>query len=399
MGAFLVNFHVQTDAAEPVADALQNFPVEQAWMTETQSGWVSFWEAEASQQNTDRIQSLAEHVSRSLQVPVISFLDHDSDILCYWLYDQGELRDEFNSCPNYWGGEFIEEEPFEADCNLFIQYCRPDTEVSQLESALQQSKMADLQRGELPKFVFAEERFSLLAPLLGIPEEILTTDYSDIGRDVKPEEVNAQWIGAGEPPEAGASPFDDMNDYEAMMPQSPLYAAAQSDDIDEIEKLVNEGAEINEIPHGYAVTALGIAASQGTPETLRRLVALGADLHKSGQEGASPIRLAVSSTRTDNIRTLIELGADLQEHHPQFGTLLHQATMFGSPEVIRLLLEQGVDPQITNAAGMTALQTVEMQLDGLQQIQDQVPAQAAEPFKQQLQTLEEVARALRQASD
>jgi ankyrin repeat/SOCS box protein 2 len=220
------------------------------------------------------------------------------------------------------------------------------------------------------------------------------TDYNDIGGEVRPEELGASWIGSGERPDVNSSTGDETDLY-PQMPPGPLHAAVARDDIAAIERLVAEGADVNAIPHGYTVTALGFAASQATAATVRKLVALGADLHKRGREGATPLRLAVQSGQVEKIRTLVDLGANIDEYDTQIGTLLHVAvTMQVSPDIIHLLLEVGVDAERKNAAGFTALHAVQSQLAGLRQLQGMLMGVAVPTMTDQINALESIERIL-----
>src|SRR5262245_35327875 len=171
----------------------------------------------------DRIQSIAEYTSQELQAPVIAFLVHDSDVLCYWLYDCGKQLDEYNSCPGYWGDDDeVDEESLAADCNRLLKYCRPGTDPSELEKLLAQWLRADVASGVMPSYTYAEDRLRELAPLLGLPEQFVMTDYNDIGRDMPPEEVGAIWVGSGE---QAASDDTDDDDADPKLPPAPLLAA------------------------------------------------------------------------------------------------------------------------------------------------------------------------------
>lgn len=52
----------------------------------------------------------AAHLSRSLDVPVISFHIHDDDLWMYLLFIAGEVVDQFNPIPDYWDESLSDEE-------------------------------------------------------------------------------------------------------------------------------------------------------------------------------------------------------------------------------------------------------------------------------------------------
>ena len=103
VGAFLVNVHVRTDDHEKLADGLRALPIGGCWVAPSANGWATVLEERASTQDDQWIRKLAAAASREAQAATIAFLVHDSDIFCYWLFDRGELLDEFNSCPEYFG--------------------------------------------------------------------------------------------------------------------------------------------------------------------------------------------------------------------------------------------------------------------------------------------------------
>jgi hypothetical protein len=45
----------------------------------------------------------AQHLSQQLAKPVFSFHIHDGDFWMYSLYEKGEIVDQFNPVPDYWG--------------------------------------------------------------------------------------------------------------------------------------------------------------------------------------------------------------------------------------------------------------------------------------------------------
>ncbi|HEV3116128.1 MAG TPA: hypothetical protein VGY58_03695, partial [Gemmataceae bacterium] len=101
MGSFIVNINVRTDQRQAVERELRSLKPAAAWVTGAANGWITVYEEQTSTQDDRWIRELTERVSAGVHVPAIAFLVHDSDVLCYWLFDDGRLLDEFNSCPDY----------------------------------------------------------------------------------------------------------------------------------------------------------------------------------------------------------------------------------------------------------------------------------------------------------
>ena len=97
---------------------------------------------------------------------------------------------------------------------------------------------------------------------------------------------------------------------------------------------------------------LGNAAKDGDIGEIERLLNEGADVNESGL--ASPLFYAIQYNHTDAARLLIERGADVNKAST-WGTPIHEAAKRGNAEIVRLLLEQGVDPSVTASKGMTPL--------------------------------------------
>jgi len=70
MGLFCVNFHVRGITFDKVAKAMDRVFTSEVQVLPALSGWVSFYDERASQQDEDQIQILAEDVSAELGAPV-----------------------------------------------------------------------------------------------------------------------------------------------------------------------------------------------------------------------------------------------------------------------------------------------------------------------------------------
>jgi len=86
-------------------------------------------------------------------------------------------------------------------------------------------------------------------------------------------------------------------------------------------------------------TPLCAAAANGFTETVRGLLANGADPNLAGQGDLTPLEWAAGHGHVEIARTLLDAGAD-----PNLGSPLVGAAARGSIAVVRLLLERGAEP-------------------------------------------------------
>jgi hypothetical protein len=90
MGLFCVNLHFRTNDDKALTAALNRRNIVAHRVLPAKNGWTSLYEERASQQDDDRIRELAGNLTKDLHVAAIAFMVHDSDIACYWLFDDGK---------------------------------------------------------------------------------------------------------------------------------------------------------------------------------------------------------------------------------------------------------------------------------------------------------------------
>lgn len=385
MGSFLTNVHVQSSSAEQVTEVLQQLELRGAWVSEPRGKWVTVWDSIGMTRAWD----VAQHLSKQLEAPAIAFMVHDSDIFFYWLYDNGRQLNQYNSCPDYFGEDASMEGDFQPDCHLLKRYCHAQTTVEQLESILKIWTAEEAMAGVMPEYAFAEDRLRDLARHLEIEVNVAGIDYGDLDDEKFREHIGAQWIGKGNPSDYPTScgmetdwmpgDIDMEGEMETesnvgpdvlMFPSCPLHNAATTGDLVTIERLISEGADIDETNCIMIVTPLAIAAGESTPEVIRKLVELGADVGKRGPaaESGTPLLMAVTAGRLDNVRTLVELGADINEADRVGGSLLFVTVMHANKAMMELLLELGINREAKDSKGRTALQSIRDQIEALERV-------------------------------
>jgi len=92
--------------------------------------------------------------------------------------------------------------------------------------------------------------------------------------------------------------------------------------------------------------ALSSAVKQGHTDTVKMLLAAGADVNVGGDPNQpTPLMVAASEGRLDITQILLEAGADV--NRDEFGhheTALYCAALGGRTEIVKLLLQRGADP-------------------------------------------------------
>jgi hypothetical protein len=161
MGAFFTNYQVRCDSLDDVCDALP--PLlggSTAYVSPPKNGWVTVYDRASDDQNDAVMRRLAMGLSRALATHVIAFLVHDSDILMYFLYARGQLLDEFNNAPDYFGDDVDDETRgrISGDAAALLPLCPAETTLEQVEAVLH-PEVRD---------VFVERTLEDLATVMGI---------------------------------------------------------------------------------------------------------------------------------------------------------------------------------------------------------------------------------------
>ena len=137
----------------------------------------------------------------------------------------------------------------------------------------------------------------------------------------------------------------------------PLHGAVGANRVDEAQRLINEGANLNEgDDRGW--TPLHRAMGVEEIEVVRLLLDAGADANAKDNDLLTPLHLAAweaEADRTDVARLLIENGADVNAKTEAGWTPLHWAASNGHTDLAELLINQGADVNAKLRNGWTPL--------------------------------------------
>jgi len=158
-----------------------------AFVAPTHAGCVVVFDEESDKQDQEIIAELASKLSGQFRCPLLAVLNHDDSILWYQLYQRGELMDEYNSAPDYFGtgdGEAAMAGPEGGDAGKLCAAFEADA-VKKVEGILRRPS------GEAGGYIFAMERHLDLASALGIPE-FAAAGFEQIREDELPVGLAAE---------------------------------------------------------------------------------------------------------------------------------------------------------------------------------------------------------------
>jgi hypothetical protein len=362
MGLFCVNFHFRTTDDRALSGALNRRGVTRYRVVPAKSGWTSVYEEQASEQDDRRIRELAGGLSEDLHVAAIAFMVHDSDIACYWLFDNGHLLDEYNSDPDYFGNSDGPPSPSGGRTDVLLRYCRPGVRQDELAAILAEETVRST--------TFAEHLIQRLARALGIDRNRAIADYRDAASDggpsgmEEPDDDSDDDDGgpSGSPLREGlverlAKHFGFAPTGATADPQvTALVQAAASGNRDEIDCLLAEGVAIDAeapapIPGGELMAGMAQFFPGGVP-----------------QIAMTPLLAAVVNKQRPAAERLLDGGADANRVHPRYGTPVHAAAGAGDVELLQLVLDRGGDVNARSAQGQTPLQMLAANRTGLDRL-------------------------------
>lgn len=184
MGNFYTNVTVRGPRREEVMEFLRAKKRE-AYVSPTAGVFTTVYDADCDLQDEKKLRALAEDLSRELGCAALAVLNHDDDILMYILYEDGTLRDEYNSTPGYFSDS---EEECGARGGNAVELCRA---MGAAENAREVERILCKSGLEDDEFLFAVDRHGALARALGLPEFSIGLGYYYIQQGGLPEDLNA----------------------------------------------------------------------------------------------------------------------------------------------------------------------------------------------------------------
>jgi hypothetical protein len=163
MGNFYVNFTLKTSDADDVVDTLRQAG-RVAIVSPANLGCVVVYDAAADEQDTGEIEDLGPMLSKQQKCPVLAVLNHDDDILAYWLFEGGKLIDSYSSAPNYFDGGLEGDRGGDADL-----LCKTLGKPGAADS------VRDILEGD--EYVFAFMRHKALCTALDLPNWAVGAGY------------------------------------------------------------------------------------------------------------------------------------------------------------------------------------------------------------------------------
>ena len=140
-----------------------------------------------------------------------------------------------------------------------------------------------------------------------------------------------------------------------------IHYAAKSGSVDQVKRLIAEGAEVDEKDDNGA-TPLIIAAYSGQRGVAAFLIAEGADVRAKDSKDTSALHAAAIGGYKDVAELLLAEGVDVDPKDAEGSTPLGWAAYFGYRDVAALLLSKGADVNARDNRGSTPLHAVTAQV-------------------------------------
>jgi ankyrin repeat protein len=154
---------------------------------------------------------------------------------------------------------------------------------------------------------------------------------------------------------AGNAPPDIKAEKEDVL--MPLFIAVRDRDKETVKRLIAEGADVNGMLNG-GWTPLVLAARKGYEDVAELLIAEGADISARNKAGLSPLDTAVLSNYKGMVELLIAKGANINARDKLGLTPLHFAVRRGFKDIAELLIAQGADVNAKSEDGSSPLHEI-----------------------------------------
>jgi hypothetical protein len=369
MGASFTNLHVRNSSTQAVCGALPKLTPSRAYVSPPTNGWVTVYTEVTEDQDEKKLCALAAGLSKTLKADVIASFVHDSSIACYWLYRCGDLVDQFNSRPDYFGESVNAEtrERVRGSADVLLPLCLTGTTPEELNEVLHP-------RGGAP--TFAEEIIYDLAKLLGIDDARASLGFeyfANEGEQLLPDAGDFEPVGKGTERKRSQEP--ELTDLAEVLGENLIPLPLDTTEAREADEPFTTAVPL---PDMYPV-AIGMLTQLWSRkheeaievycqmsgldrETVSKRMIQGSDiaahdlLRKSTVPGLPEIEELVAA-RNKGPDALAEL--IVKKTPGQQADIGVVAASHGLTEFVAALLKQGLDPNVPNAQGLTTLSAAE----------------------------------------
>jgi len=337
MGNFFTNFQVRADAIDPVLVEARRACLGRAFVAPPEGGWVAVYDEATEGQDESILRQVARGLSEGLATACFAFLVHDSDYFRFYLYERGELVDQFHSWPDHdaWapapgpepdGPPGFAPDPatlFDVDESLrdppedqsraSFRYALPGVGARQFREALRQ-RTWQIIPGDEVEYSNGMLQLREFAQLLGIAEEQSCQGFKDLEGELAEQ---------GRRTIPGLRRVRGRGKKRPEKPPASLLEAAEAGDLAGVVRFLEAGADPN-MTDGYGRTALGLAVFGGHTATITALLRAGArPVYHLTTAGADPfgqgwslLAACVSHGDPEAVRALVAAGADPNERYP-----------------------------------------------------------------------------------
>jgi hypothetical protein len=323
MGAFFTNYHVRKADAAACAKALATLISSRALVTDSKNGWTTVYDERSDSQDIEILRGLAKGLSSKLKTVVTAMMVHDSDIFVYLIYENGELIDQFDSKPDYFGPvSEAQKKEWRGDFAKLLPYAK------------KKSSIQDFKRVAEKAHVFEERRAGEFAELLGIEPSRAQNGFKYL---LETEHKFTLVSAKGHSKD-----------------QALLVEAVSRGDAAKVKQLLEKGTS----PHqkdGIGQPLLVVAGRRGNLDMVRDLIAHGADLFSECPGGGDALWIASAEGHEQIVAHLLEKAKRNPKLASSLRTAFSAAVMAGRAEVLKELILAGADVTGKNTLGQHPL--------------------------------------------